>query len=79
MISSVGSTITGKRVPLIAWPLFAVLLWAVVYPNVSVIAGSFAHGLGYWKAFVDSPADREALWTSIWVSIASVVFSTAKW
>jgi iron(III) transport system permease protein len=75
--SSVGSTTTAKRVPLIAWPLFAVLLWAVVYPNVSVIAGSFAHGLGYWKAFIESPADREALWTSIWVSIASVVFSTA--
>jgi iron(III) transport system permease protein len=75
----VGSTITGKRarVPLIAWPLFAVLLWAVVYPNVSVIAGSFGRGLGYWKQFVESPADREALWTSIWISIASVVFSTA--
>lgn len=61
----------------IAMPLLAVLVWAVVYPNVAVVAGSFGRGLGYWRAFAASPADREALWTSLWISVASVVASVA--
>lgn len=57
--------------------LLAVLLWTVAYPNVAVIVESFGKGLGYWRAFADSPADREALWTSLWISAASVVAATA--
>ena len=34
----------------LAVPVLALLLWCVVYPNVTIIAGSFAHGLGYWRA-----------------------------
>ncbi len=68
---------TRNRVPLLAWPLFAVLLWSVVYPNAAVLAGSFGRGLGYWHAFAASPADREALWTSLWISVVSVIASTA--
>ncbi|HXV15982.1 MAG TPA: iron ABC transporter permease, partial [Gemmatimonadaceae bacterium] len=46
-----------------------------VYPNVAVIVGSFSNGLGYWREFMSSPADREALTTSIVISLASVVAS----
>jgi iron(III) transport system permease protein len=43
-----------------------------VYPNVAVVAGSFAEGTGHWRAFAASPADREALVTTLWISVASV-------
>ena len=62
---------------LIALPVMALLLWTVVYPNVAVIAGSFEDGLGHWREFAASPADREALWTSLVISVASVFASLA--
>jgi iron(III) transport system permease protein len=61
----------------LALPVFAVLLWTVVYPNIAVVAGSFENGLGHWREFASSPADREALSTSIIISLASVVASLA--
>ncbi len=60
---------------LIALPVILLLLWAVVYPNAAVIAGSFEDGLGHWREFAASPADREALRTSIVISVASVFAS----
>lgn len=62
---------------LLALPVFALLVWTVAYPNVAVIAGSFEDGLGHWREFLASPADREALSTSIIISLASVVASLA--
>ena len=62
---------------LIALPVILLLLWAVVYPNAAVIAGSFENGLGHWREFAASPADREALRTSIVISVASVLASLA--
>jgi iron(III) transport system permease protein len=62
---------------ILAVPVIALLLWTVVYPNVAVIAGSFEDGLGHWREFAKSPADREALWTSIVISVASVFASLA--
>ena len=62
---------------LIAFPVILLLLWTVVYPNAAVIAGSFENGLGHWREFAASPADREALWTSIVISVASVFASLA--
>jgi iron(III) transport system permease protein len=62
---------------LIAFPVILLLLWAVVYPNAAVIAGSFEDGLGHWREFAASPADREALWTSLVISVASVFASLA--
>lgn len=53
--------------------MLALLLWAVVYPNVKVIAGSFANGLGDWRAFAASPADREALASTLIIAVGSVV------
>jgi iron(III) transport system permease protein len=62
---------------LIAVPVIALLLWAVVYPNAAVIAGSFENGLGHWREFAASPGDREALRTSLVISVASVFASLA--
>jgi iron(III) transport system permease protein len=66
-----------QRSWLIALPVILLLLWSVVYPNAAVIAGSFENGLGHWREFAASPADREALRTSIVISIASVFASLA--
>src|SRR5256884_8326939 len=62
---------------LIALPVIALLLWSVVYPNAAVIVGSFENGLGHWREFAASPADREALWTTLVISVASVFASLA--
>jgi iron(III) transport system permease protein len=61
----------------IAAPVIALLVWSVIYPNAAVIAGSFENGLGHWREFWASPADHEALITSIVISIASVFASLA--
>ena len=53
--------------------MLALLAWSVVLPNVSVIVGSFARGLDDWRAFAASPADREALWSTVVISVGSVV------
>jgi iron(III) transport system permease protein len=53
--------------------VIAVLAWAVVYPNVHVVAGTFESGLADWAAFLASPADREATLSTLIVSIGSVV------
>ena len=44
----------------------------IVFPNLAVVVGSFAEGTGAWRAFAASPADREALQTSLVISVASV-------
>ena len=56
------------RILLAALPLFVLLLWTVVYPNVAVISGS----MGHWREFVESPSDVEALVNSLVISVASV-------
>src|SRR5450756_992802 len=66
-----------QRESVIAPPEMALLLWTVVYPNAAVIAGSFENGLGHWREFAASPADREALWTTVVISVASVFASLA--
>jgi iron(III) transport system permease protein len=53
----------------LALPVLVVLLWSVVLPNVSVVVGS----AGHWGEFWRSPADREALATTLVVSVWSVV------
>ena len=53
--------------------MLTLLAWSVVLPNVSVIVGSFARGLDDWRAFAASPADREALWSTVVISVGSVI------
>ena len=60
---------------MIAVPILAILAWTIVFPNIAVIVGSFENGLGHWREFMNSPADREALTTSIVISVASVIAS----
>jgi iron(III) transport system permease protein len=59
----------------LALPVLALLLWTVVYPNAAVIAGSFENGLGHWREFAASSIDREALTTTLFISLVSVVAS----
>ncbi len=66
-----------KRFTGLAIAVFALLAWAVVYPNATVVVGSFAHGLRDWIEFFHSPADHEALVNTIIISVASVVASLA--
>lgn len=67
----------GSGTWLLALPVLLVLLWTVVYPNLSVIAGSLADGLRYWRQFVHSPTDREALRTTIVIAVGSVIAAAA--
>jgi len=71
----------GRRAALATWliaaPVLAILLWTVVLPNVSVIAGSFDGGFAHWRAFFANPSDRDALRNTIVVAIASVIAATA--
>ena len=75
-MSVLGRDRRARSALLFALPVIALLLWSVVYPNAAVVAGSFERGLEYWREFAASPSDREALWTSIVVSLLSVVFAT---
>lgn len=66
-----------KRFTGLTIAVLALLVWSVVYPNATVVVGSFAHGLSDWRAFFASPADHEALKNTIIISVASVVASLA--
>lgn len=61
----------------LALPVFALLLWTVVLPNVTIILGSFENGLGHWREFFASPADREALVTTLIIAVGSVISALA--
>lgn len=61
---------------LLALPILVILLWTVVYPNLYVIGGSFEGGLAQWREFAANPADREALVSTMIISLASVLAAT---
>jgi iron(III) transport system permease protein len=60
-------------VALVSLIVIALLAWSVVYPNVRVIAGSFESGLDDWRAFLASPADREATLSTVIIAVGSVI------
>ncbi|MDQ3995978.1 MAG: iron ABC transporter permease [Gemmatimonadota bacterium] len=60
-------------VTLVSLIVIALLAWSVVYPNVRVIAGSFESGLDDWRAFLASPADREATVSTVIIAVGSVI------
>lgn len=68
-----GTGRAGRYALIAALPIFAVLIWTVVYPNVAVITGS----IGHWAEFADSPSDVEALRNSIIIAVASVASALA--
>ena len=63
----------------VAWlavPVVLLLLWLVLYPNLFVLGDSL-RGAGHltlagYRRFLASPAEREALWNSVWICLASV-------
>lgn len=67
---------------LLLWgTVLVVLLWLVLYPNLFVLVDSFREGgrwtLEHYARFAASRSEREALWNSVWISLASVVCSAA--
>jgi iron(III) transport system permease protein len=70
----------GGRTPWVLTAVVAiVLLWLVLYPNLFVLADSVREGgrftLQHYAEFLGSRSEREALWNSVWISLASVVLS----
>jgi len=63
----------------LAVPVGLLLLWWVVYPNAVVLAESLAGTAGLdlsaYREFFRTPSELEALWSSIWISAASVLLS----
>lgn len=61
--------------------VFAVLLIAVLYPNVFTFAGSFfptgSFSLDTYVRFFETPSAREALFNSLFISTPTVVLSAA--
>ena len=59
--------------------VFVLLLWAVVYPNLVVVGGSIradgALSLQYYAEFFATASELRALWSSVWISAATVVLS----
>jgi iron(III) transport system permease protein len=66
---------------LIAVLVFAVLLVAVLYPNLFTFVGSFfptgSFSLDAYARFFTAPSGREALYNSIFISTVTVVLSAA--
>jgi iron(III) transport system permease protein len=59
--------------------VLAVHLWLVLYPNLFVVADSLrvsgAFTLEHYTRFASSSSELRALWNSVWISMASVLFS----
>ncbi|MQA89953.1 MAG: ABC transporter permease subunit [Gemmatimonas sp.] len=55
------------------------LIWLVLYPNLFVLGDSLREGAEWtvenYRRFAESSSEREALWNSVWISAASVLFS----
>ena len=69
----------SPRARLLVVAVFVVLIWAVVYPNFVVLGESvkgdgtitFSHYADYFR----TPSELRALWSSVWISVATVVLS----
>ena len=75
---------TRARAPggwMLAAPVIAILVWLVLYPNVWVLGDSFLDGgritTEHYRRFFGSGSELQALWASVWISLASVVLSGA--
>jgi len=70
-----------RRVRLGAALLLALLLWLVAYPLVLVLLEGIRAPTGWTLAFVRQflarPTEWEALWGSLWISVASVLLAGA--
>jgi iron(III) transport system permease protein len=70
---------TSRGTLLLMGAVAFVLLWLVLYPNLFVLADSVLDGgrftTEHYARFLASRSEREALWNSVWISLASVVLS----
>jgi len=66
----------GRRGQLLAWALLAALAWLIVYPLGLVLRDAVHSGggwtLAYVRQFLRRPTEWQALWGSLWISVASV-------
>ncbi|HEX6063408.1 MAG TPA: iron ABC transporter permease [Longimicrobiales bacterium] len=67
------------RIQWVAVLVTIVLLWTVLYPNLFVLRDSLtsagAFTLEHYQRFADSRSELNALWNSVWISLASVLLS----
>jgi iron(III) transport system permease protein len=73
--------INGRRAAFLATGLLLLLLWLIVYPLVLVLVGGFrgADGwtLDFVRQFLERRNEAQALWGSLWISLATVVLAGA--
>jgi len=73
--------ISGRRAALLPTGLLLLLLWLIVYPLVLVLVGGFrgADGwtLDFVRQFLERRNEAQALWGSLWISLATVVLAGA--
>ena len=69
----------GWRVNLLGAVLLLLLSWLIVYPLLLVLVEGFrgpeGWTLGFVRQFLEHKNDGEALWGSLWISLASVVLA----
>ncbi len=74
-----GGQRLAPRDRLFVLAVFVVLFWAVVYPNLVVLAGSLSGDEGFtlrhYTAFFGTASELRALWASVWISTFTVVLS----
>jgi iron(III) transport system permease protein len=73
--------IGGRRAALLEVGLLVLLLWLIVYPLVLVLVEGF-RGADGWTAdfvrqFLERGNEAQALWGSLWISLATVVLAGA--
>jgi iron(III) transport system permease protein len=67
--------VTRRRAELTALVLAALLAWLVAYP-ILVVVGAAADGPAV-RDFLTHPAERAAVWASLWISLVSVGLAAA--
>lgn len=76
--SSPPRRLSGRARLLVA-AVFIVLIWSVIYPNLVVIGESVGGverlTLRHYGDFFGTAAELRALWSSAWISVATVLFS----
>jgi iron(III) transport system permease protein len=69
------------RAGLLGWVLLVFLIWLIVYPLILVLVEGF-RGSGGWtldfvRLFLTRRNEAQALWGSLWISVATVVLAGA--
>jgi len=77
--ASGGGRRKGKGARAFTVAVFAILIWAVIYPNLVVLGESFSGETGptlrHYAEFFGTGSELAALWSSTWISIATVVLA----